>query len=144
MTQELYSVEQIANLLGLHVRTVRSYVRDGRLKAVKIGKQYRVSRADVEALTGRPAAALEPEPVSRTRQVEVSSIVEVDAISPASASRLSTVLLASGDRRDSGFPARVETVYQAERGRLKIILLGSMDAIVSTFKLIQFVLDSEM
>ncbi len=24
-----YSVEQVANLLGLHVKTVRNYVRDG-------------------------------------------------------------------------------------------------------------------
>jgi excisionase family DNA binding protein len=30
----------------LHVRTVRKYVRDGRLKAVRIGKQYRIARDD--------------------------------------------------------------------------------------------------
>ena len=28
MAQELYSVEQVANRLGLHVRTIRNYVRD--------------------------------------------------------------------------------------------------------------------
>ena len=39
MSQELYSVEQVAEHLGLHVRTVRNYVRDGRLKAVRIGKR---------------------------------------------------------------------------------------------------------
>ena len=53
----LYSVEQVAERLGLHVRTVRNYVRDGRLKAVRIGKQYRIAREDLEALTGHPAAA---------------------------------------------------------------------------------------
>ena len=42
--QDLYSVEQVAAQLGLHVRTVRNYVRDGRLKAVRIGKQYRIAR----------------------------------------------------------------------------------------------------
>ncbi len=57
MSEELYSVEQVAERLGLHVRTVRSYVREGRLKAVRIGKQYRIGQADLEALTGRPAAA---------------------------------------------------------------------------------------
>ena len=61
-TQDLYSVEQVAAQLGLHVRTVRNYVRDGRLKGVRIGKQYRIAREDLEALTGhRPAA-----PVTRT------------------------------------------------------------------------------
>ena len=44
MSEELYSVEQVAERLGLHVKTVRSYVREGRLKAVRIGKQYRIGR----------------------------------------------------------------------------------------------------
>ena len=57
MTQELYSVEQVAERLGLHVRTVRNYVRDGRLKAVRIGKQYRIAREHLDALTGQPATA---------------------------------------------------------------------------------------
>ena len=47
------SVEQVAESLGLHVRTVRDYVRGGRLKAVRIGKQYRIARADLDALTGQ-------------------------------------------------------------------------------------------
>ncbi|WP_141724717.1 helix-turn-helix domain-containing protein, partial [Streptomyces niveus] len=55
--RELYSVGEVAERLGLHVRTVRNYVRDGRLKAVRIGKQYRISRADFEALTSTPDSA---------------------------------------------------------------------------------------
>nr|WP_279635938.1 helix-turn-helix domain-containing protein [Kitasatospora cheerisanensis] len=50
--QEFYSVEDVAGLLGLHVKTVRGYVRDGKLKATRIGKQYRIARGEVEAFTG--------------------------------------------------------------------------------------------
>jgi DNA-directed RNA polymerase specialized sigma24 family protein len=32
MTQQYYSVDQVAELLGLHVKTVRAYVREGRLE----------------------------------------------------------------------------------------------------------------
>jgi excisionase family DNA binding protein len=60
----MYSVEQVAERLGLHVRTVRSYVREGRLKAVRIGKQYRIAGEDLATMTGRPAASFEPEPVA--------------------------------------------------------------------------------
>jgi len=63
------------NSWGLHVRTVRNYVREGRLKAVRIGKQYRIAREDLDAFTGTESK------VRRTRHVEVSSIVEIDAIS---------------------------------------------------------------
>ncbi len=64
MDKELYSVEQVAERLGLHVKTVRNYVREGRLKAVRIGKQYRIARQDLEAMTGRSEPA--PEPVRRS------------------------------------------------------------------------------
>src|ERR1700691_2788061 len=94
MTQELYTIEQVAELLNLHVKTVRNYVREGRLKAVRIGKSYRIAGEDLAALTGRPAAVCVREPVRRERYVDVSSIVEIDAISPDAASRLMNVLVA--------------------------------------------------
>jgi excisionase family DNA binding protein len=137
MSEDLYSVEQVAELLGLHVKTVRHYVADGRLKAIRIGKQYRISGEDLAALTGRPAASFRPEPVRRTRHVEVSSIVEIDAISPETANRLTNSLMAAA----TGI--RVEAIYDPERGRMKIILVGSMELNASYFKFIQAILESE-
>jgi excisionase family DNA binding protein len=132
---DLYSVEQVADRLGLHVKTVRGYVREGRLKAVRIGKQYRISREDLEAMTGRPEPP--PEPVRRERHVEVSSIVEIDAISPETANRLTTSLMGGAKG------IRIETIYNAERGHMKIILVGSMDSNAAYFKLIDLILESE-
>src|SRR5512134_3796382 len=109
MPQDLYSVEQVAGLLGLHVRTVRTYVREGRLKAVRIGKQYRIARQDLEAMTGRSASALEPEPVLRQRHIEVSSIVEIDAVSPDTANRVMNLLGGAYNARRSGDePLRIQ------------------------------------
>ena len=124
MPEELFTAEQVADRLGLHVRTVRNYVREGRLKAVRIGKQYRIAGEDLAALTGRPASAFVREPVRRQRHVEVSSIVEIDAISPDAANRM-TNLLVGGAKAHSqdDQPLRVETIYNAERARLKIILV---------------------
>ena len=133
--QELYSVEQVAERLGLHVKTVRTYVREGRLKAVRIGKQYRIARLDLEAMTGR--AEQPAEPVRRERHVEVSSIVEIDAISPEMANRLTVALMSVA----SGI--RVETIYNAERARLKIILVGDMRKNASYLELIGAILESE-
>jgi excisionase family DNA binding protein len=134
MPKELYSVEQVAERLGLHVKTVRGYVREGRLKAVRIGKQYRIAQEDLEALTGRPQPA--PEPVRRTRHIEVSSIVEIDAISPESANRLTVSMMAAAQG------VRVEAIYNRERGHMKIILVGSMEQNAAYFKLIAAILES--
>jgi excisionase family DNA binding protein len=131
MSHDLYSVEQVASLLGLHVRTVRHYVREGRLKAVRIGKQYRIARADLEAFTGQPMAA----PARRTRHVEVSSIVEVDAVDPETAGRLATGLAAAAKGGDGGQRLRIDTLYDPARARLKVIVTGGL---VTTAELLKF------
>src|SRR3954468_23463852 len=117
MTTQMYSVDEVAELLGLHVKTVRSYVRDGRLSAVRIGKQYRIARPDLEAFTGQ--AGLAAEATGRTRHAEVSSIVQIDGSSEA-VSRLSqTILALLQGRAGERAPLRVETVLDVDRGSLK-------------------------
>jgi excisionase family DNA binding protein len=135
MSEDLYSVDQVAELLNLHVKTVRHYVRDGRLNAVRIGKQYRIAGQDLAAMTGRPPESFRPEPISRSRHVEVSSIVEIDAINPEAANHLSMSLLSAA----SGI--RIETIYNQERARLKIILVGDMEKNASYLKFISAMLE---
>jgi len=118
MGEKLYSVEEVAALLGLHVRTVRGYIRDGRLTAARIGKQYRIARADLEALTGRPAPG--PGPAA----VEVSSIVQVDGVSREAAGRLATLVQAGANTGDPRRALRLQVVHDEERNRLKIVILG--------------------
>jgi excisionase family DNA binding protein len=143
VSEQLYSVEQVADLLGLHVKTVRNYVRDGRLKAVRIGKQYRISRADLESLTGGPVAAPDRETVRRQRRVEVTSIVQIDAIDPDTMSRLSTLLLGSAKSRpDSDERLRVETIYDEERGSMKIIIVGGPDSSAELLRLVSVLLEN--
>ncbi|MFF0245644.1 helix-turn-helix domain-containing protein [Streptosporangium sandarakinum] len=126
MADRFYSVEQVAEHLGLHVRTVRNYVRDGRLAAVRIGKQYRIAHEDLEAFTGRPVPPPPGETVRR-RHTDVSAIVEIDAVSRETADRLSTLLMAAAtDRRPGDQPFRVETTYDEERARMKVIVLGGL------------------
>jgi excisionase family DNA binding protein len=136
VSNALLSVDQVATQLGMHVRTVRRYVREGRLKAVRIGKQYRIAASDLATLTGRP---LTPEvPVPRHRQVEASTVVQIDAISPQDAQRVVNGVggALKGRDRNTDTPLRVETVYDEIRARLKIIITGSL---ASTTALLQLV-----
>src|SRR6185436_1789697 len=135
ITANLYSAEQVAELLNLHVKTVRRYVRDGRLKAKRIGKEYRITRADLEAFAGevRPAE----KDVPRTRHVIASSIVDVDAISGTDSDRVTTMIMASLNSRkgEEDFP-RVDTIYYPERARLRVTITASL---VLTCELMQMI-----
>lgn len=139
------SVEQVAAHLGLHVKTVRNYVREGRLKAVRIGKQYRISAADLAAMTGRSVSQFGPQPVRRTRHVEVYSVVEVDAVSPELSDRVTNMLLGAANSRDhpTDDPMRVQAIYDAPRGRLKLILIGNIEATSTLLRVISALVDVE-
>jgi excisionase family DNA binding protein len=143
MAQDLYSVEQVAAQLGLHVRTVRNYVRDGRLKAVRIGKQYRIARENLEALTGHSVPASETGRESAGRHAEVSSIVQIDAIDFEASSRITNALMAAAKGRSDGDePLRIDTIYDRERVRLKVILTGAVAATAHLLKLINVLLET--
>jgi excisionase family DNA binding protein len=142
MQQELFTADEVAERLGLHVRTVRNYVRDGRLKAIRIGKQYRIARADLEAFTGQPVEPAVRESVSRHRHIGVSSIVDIDAISPETASRVSTLLTsATAHRREGDSQLRLENVYDEQRAHLKVVVLGSLTTSAYIFGAISAVLE---
>ena len=57
MSPHLYTVDQVAERLNLHAKTVRRYIRDGRLKAKRIGKEYRVARSDLDEFAGAGRSA---------------------------------------------------------------------------------------
>ncbi|MBE1583844.1 helix-turn-helix domain-containing protein [Nonomuraea angiospora] len=123
---EHYTVEQVASLLGLHVKTVRNYVRDGRLPAVRIGKQYRIAKEDLAAFTGTPIRA--------PRRAEASSIVQIDGIARGDMDRVSTMVLGSLASRPHGL--RVEFVYDEEREHLKVIVLGGLEDSAQVLRII--------
>jgi excisionase family DNA binding protein len=138
MAQELYSVEQVANRLGLHVRTIRNYVRDGRLKAVRIGKQYRITREDLEAFTGTPTAVVDVDRSSR--HLEASSIVHIDAVDRATADRVSTHILGALNQPEA-VHLKAETIYDEDRAVLKVIILGNLPATAELLRLIALLAD---
>ncbi len=48
MRTEWLSVDDIAEELHVSVSTVRSWIRNKRLKAVRIGRDYRIKRVDYD------------------------------------------------------------------------------------------------
>ena len=51
MSSELITAEAAATRLGLHVKTVLRFIREGRLKAHRVGRQYRILKGDLDAFT---------------------------------------------------------------------------------------------
>ena len=136
----MYSLAQVAERLGLHVRTVRAYVRTGRLKAIRIGKQYRVAREELESIVGTSNSR---EAVARRRRAEVSSVVQMDAVTQNMVLRVADHLRnAVKTPRDDGSALRVETIYDQGHAQLRVIVIGSLSAAANVFGLLGAILDA--
>jgi excisionase family DNA binding protein len=132
----MYSTEEVADILGLHVRTVRGYVRDGRLPATRIGKQYRIARDELDKFTG-VSPGLPAGVTSEPPRAEVSAVVQVAPLGPDAMSRLSGLVTgAAGARRDDENPLHVHTVYNPQRASLKVIIVGTVGDTATVLSLI--------
>lgn len=129
----MYSPDDVGAMLGLHVRTVRGYVRDGRLPAVRIGKQYRISAQDLREFTGGADGDNRP---STTPRVDVSAVVHVDAADRRVMDRISTHVVAAANTGPGRRPLHVQTSYDESRERLTVIVAGDAD---DTAKLITLI-----
>lgn len=119
-------------MLGLHVRTVRGYVRDGRLPAVRMGKQYRITEQDLRSFAG-----VRTDEPARNRQVLVSSVVHIDNIDRPAMDRITAHLTAAalgGPNRVA--PLDVHTAYDESACRLTVFVVGDTESAAAVISLI--------
>lgn len=45
-THTLFTPKEVANLLKINKETVLRFIREGKIKAIKIGREYRVKESD--------------------------------------------------------------------------------------------------
>ena len=138
MNKDLYSIVEVAQLLGLHVKTVRNYIREGRLQSTRVGKQYRIARADLDAFTG--GALSNGQPAEAPMATEVSSVVELNGISNAGAQRLAMLIAGAAKGRNESQALQVQTLHDESRARLKVIIHGSLDSTSALLGMIEFLM----
>jgi len=121
MSSALFTVEQASQHLALHPKTVLRYIREGRLKASRIGKSYRILGSDLDTLAGIVRGTLETSSDARTTCVTDLSDMTVEA-----AERTATFLQAAALTGDADTPLlQLQTVYDPSARLLKVIAIGS-------------------
>ena len=119
------SVNEAADELRVQPRTVRDYIRSGRLAATRIGKQYRIRVEDLRLLTGAPASAPTAAPGDGA-PTTATVILDIDAHDVSIAERLTTLVTAQGFA--SGVDAHLSRA--AGSRTLRIILSGSAGGVL--------------
>lgn len=120
MSEEFYTVEFAAEQLKLHPKTVLKFIRQGQLRATKVGRQYRILRSDLAALVGDHRAAR-----GTSREVRSTTIVDISNADAEFARRMAALL--TGARKANGRsaePMSVDVTHDPANKQVKIIIVA--------------------
>ena len=129
-TPDYLTVTEAARRLRLHPRTVLRFIRDGRLKAARVGKGFRILPTDLAALTG-----VEPEPEVRPTVIAAVDLGEVD---PEGARRWTAAVNGAFHARPAGAAhLGLDVVHDPATRRLKVLASGAAGDVAQVLSLVE-------
>jgi excisionase family DNA binding protein len=136
--RNIYTVDEVAEILKVHPRTVRRKITDGDIKAVRVGRQYRISQDELDKLCGEE---VQTGGYTHDNVVSVSSVIEIENISAARSDSLGTSLTAVFNT--GHFRGNMQYTYFRELRRFKIFVDCTLDTAAELFSLIKMYINSE-
>ncbi|MCC0634880.1 MULTISPECIES: helix-turn-helix domain-containing protein [unclassified Clostridioides] len=152
MEEKFYTIDQVANILEMHHKTIRKFIKDGKLKANKVGKQWRVSQEDLNSFMdvksenedkGIEFRLNASENLASIPKVNVSTVVEINNISNNEYSRLSNLLLALTNNPTSiSSGSTINLKYAENENRLRVMLWGDIKFIEEMLSSISLLIEN--
>lgn len=129
MNEIYYNVEQIAQMLNIHPKTIQRYIREGKLHATKIGKSWRVTGHDLSRFTeGTPTTSAGiPTTHPAKVQAKASSVVDISVMDNNEAMRIANSLNATMNAKPQEYGhASMHMQFLENDNTLRISLWGSI------------------
>lgn len=125
MDEKWFSVEQAADMLRLHPKTMRRYITEGKLRANKVGKQYRISGHDLSLfIEGRDAELELSEQF--VPSIDVSAVVDVSVRGRDEADKIESMLIAALNSKDPSYGTSSANVQRSAGGsKVRVMLWGT-------------------
>ena len=131
---EYYTVEQVADMLSLHPKTVQRYIREGKLRANKIGKSWNITKRDLNVFTKKEDSGEETNSKEKTM---VSSVVDIFVDDLEDSSRIVNALTAALNCKPEEYGHTVmHTQYLEWENKLRITLWGNVCFMKDIFEIL--------
>ncbi len=127
MPETYYTVDKISEMLSFHPKTIQRYIREGKLRANKVGKSWRVTGHDLSVFLEQNRPEKETEEPLELR-VEVSAVIDMDVFDPDEATRISNLLNGAVNSKPPEYGrCTMHTQYIPEQNKLRISLWGGIE-----------------
>ncbi|OZV13130.1 hydroxyacid dehydrogenase [Tissierella sp. P1] len=142
MEGKFYTVNQVAEILGMHHKTIRKFITQGKLGANKLGKQWRISEEDLNSFMKQDVNTSD-EDIKEDEEIEfstneinlsiirpkinVSAVIEINEIDMEQYMRISNTLIAIMNCKDPSIgKSTMNMKYSKKDNRLRVMLWGTM------------------
>ncbi len=131
MKEIYYTVEQVSKMLSAHPKTIQRYIREGKIRASKIGKSWRISGHDLSIFTENSKNIFTDEtPSLKFQQKNVataSSVIEMFVHDKDNAVNIINALNAALNTKPSEYgKSAMHTQYIETEQKLRITLWGDI------------------
>ncbi len=127
MSKDYYTVEQISNMLDIHPKTIQRYIREGRLRATKIGKGWRITGHDLSVFVESNRDERLGSETQPSRSVIASSVIDIIANGKEDAIRIMNTLTAAMNAKPSEYgQSSMQSQYIERENMVRVTLWGDI------------------
>lgn len=158
MEDTLFTIDHIAQQLGMHHKTIRKFITEGKLNASKVGKQWRISTHDLRAFMEKNNVKMGNEEINEElnldystvgkeidniqKKVNVSAVVDMNEIDKDQYIRVSNTLIAVANCKDPEIGrSTIHIKFDEKDKRVRVILWGSIKFIENMLSTISMLLE---
>ena len=132
MPDKYYTVDEISEMIKIHPKTVQRYIREGRLRATKVGKSWRVSGHDLSTFTeggsvSGTATVMAGESFERGEVKVSAAVIDIQVADTQESVRIANTLTAISNSKPPEYGASsMQTQYLMSEKVMRIMIWGSL------------------
>lgn len=152
MEDKFYTINQVAEILDMHHKTIRNFITEGKLKACKVGKQWRILDNDLRSFMGKNEenteqiiefSTDETQTNVVTRTINVSTVIDIEQINKEQYMRVSNTLIAIMNSKDPDMQnSTMHVKYYENYNKVKVLLWGEVKFIQEMLILIPMLVEN--
>ena len=160
MEEKFYTIDQIAEILGMHHKTIRKFITEGKIRANKLGKQWRISGHDLSLFMENNNFKIGNERSVESEQIEfsngnidtnnkfnkinISTVIDINDVNIDEYRRISNMILALMNSKDSKMSnSTINIKHYQKEGNLKIMLWGDTEFIKEMLDIISMLIENK-
>lgn len=156
MEEKFYTINEVAELLDMHHKTIRKFITEGSLKANKVGKQWRISEQDLNSFmkVNKDKNVDEEQKLEfsiseastnvKKARINVSTVIDIEEINKEQYMRISNMLIAIMNCKDDEMNnSTINMKYYEKENKLKVLLWGQVKFIEEMLSTVSMLIEPE-